>query len=255
MRNAITATALVLLSLTVIAVAQIQPLAFEVSSIKPSSDQDLVIGMFTYPGGRVTATRYTLKMLIHEAYAIEDYKILDGPAWASSDLFNLEAKPASGSPLSKWIPANFKTPPNEEMRQMLQELLQERFHLRIHREPKKGTIYVLVAGKGGTKLNAPSSVTAQPFVSFLQYGLSGRNATMDQLAERLASILNCPVLNHTNMQGNFDFLIDYRLDSSEPDRTALVIHAVEDQLGLKLETQSGLVDVIVIDHAEKPSEN
>ena len=69
------------------------PPGFEVASVKASTDRDNVIGMFTHPGGRVTATRYTLKMLIHEAYAIEDYRILGGPHWADTDLYNLEAKP------------------------------------------------------------------------------------------------------------------------------------------------------------------
>jgi uncharacterized protein (TIGR03435 family) len=61
------------------------PPAFEVASVKPSDDQTRIIGMFTYPGGRVTATNYTLKMLIHEAYAIEDYKILGAPRWTETD--------------------------------------------------------------------------------------------------------------------------------------------------------------------------
>ena len=82
--------------------------AFEVASVKRSTERDRVIGMFTYPGGRITATNYTLKMLIHEAYAIEDYKILGDPQWTETDRYNLEARPGASSTLSKWVPANSK---------------------------------------------------------------------------------------------------------------------------------------------------
>ena len=94
--------------------------AFEVASVKPSDPQTRIIGLFTYPGGRITATNYTLKMLIHEAYAIDDYKILGGPRWTETDHYNLEAQPATSSKLRTWVPANVKAPPNPEMRQMAQ---------------------------------------------------------------------------------------------------------------------------------------
>ena len=231
--------------------------AFEVASVKPAGDKDFVIGMFTYPGGRVTATRYTLKMFIQEAFAIEDYQVLGGPHWAETDLYNLEARPPSSSPSSKWVPASFKTPPNEEMRRMLQTLLADRFQLKTHQETRKESVYVLVVGKGGPKLKAPASNTVQPFVSFTRTppGLAGQNATMDQLVERLASIFKRPVLNRTGLQGNFDFLVDYPPDDAGTDRTALLLTAIQEQAGLKLETQPGSIDVIVIDDAKKPSAN
>lgn len=231
------------------------PPAFEVASVKPSTEQDRVIGMFTYPGGRVTVTNYTLKMLIHEAYAIEDYKILGGPHWTETERYNLEAKPAASSTLSKWVPANLKTPPNPEMRQMLQTLLAERFQLKLHREPKKESIYALAVAKGGPKLKEPKDTAQQPFVSFLPHGLRGQNATMDLLVERLARIVGRPVLNQTGVNGNFDFLLDYPPDDAGTDVETLLLSALPEQVGLKLETQSGSIEVIVIDHAEKASAN
>ena len=228
---------------------------FEVASLKPSAETDHVIGMFTYPGGRVTATNYTLKMLIHEAWGIEDFRILGGSNWTDTDRYNLEAKPPASSPSSTWVPANLKTPPNPEMRQMLQTLLADRFRLKTHPESRKEPVYALVVAKGGPKLTPPASTTVQPFVSFLPNGLSGNNATVDQLVERLASNLRRPVLNHTGLRGNYDFLIDYPPDDAGTDRTSLLIRALQDQTGLKLETEPGTIDVIVIDHAEKPSAN
>jgi uncharacterized protein (TIGR03435 family) len=125
------------------------------------------------------------------------------------------------------------------MRRMLQTLLADRFQLKTHQETRKESIYALVVGKGGPKLKTPASREVQAFVSFLPHGLSGKNATMDQLVERLASIYKRPVLNHTGIQGNFDFLIDYPPDAAGTDYTALLLTAIQDQAGLKLETQPG----------------
>src|SRR5947209_5317987 len=91
------------------------PPAFEVASVKPSAPRPgEAIGLFTYPGGRIVASNYTLKMLIHDAYEIEDYRILGEPRWVDDDRYNIEAKPPETSESSKWIPASFKSPPNPE---------------------------------------------------------------------------------------------------------------------------------------------
>ena len=87
------------------------------------------------------------------------------------------------------MPPIFKSPPNLEMRQMLQTLLSDRFQLKAHTEVRKERVYALVVAKGGPKLKEPASSSVQPFVSFLPHGLSGKNATIDQLVERLERIL------------------------------------------------------------------
>jgi uncharacterized protein (TIGR03435 family) len=232
------------------------PPTFEVVSVKPtpSVSRDS-IGLHTYPGGRIRATKLTLKLLILYAYDMEMYRILGGPHWTDEDRFDVEAKPPASSESSKWVPASFKTPPNLEMRQMLQTLLADRFQLKVHTETKKEQVYALVAAKGGPKLKQPKSTADQPFVSFLPHGLSGQNATLDQLVERLVTVLSRPVLNHTGIEGHFDFLIDYPPDDAGTDRTVLLLSAIQDQIGLRLETQPGSVEVLVIDHAEKPSAN
>jgi len=231
------------------------PPAFEVVSVKPtpSASRD-PIGLFTYPGGRIRATNYTLKQLIHDAYDVKDYRILGGPQWLDADRFDVEAKAPASSDASKWTPANFKSPPSAEMRKMMQTLLADRFQLKVHTEERKEKVYALVVAKGGPKLAPPASTTVQPFVSFLSHGLSGRNATTDQLVERLAFILKRPVANRTAIDGHFDFLIDYPPDEAGTDHTVLLLGAIQ-QLGLKLETESGSVTLTVIDHAEKPSAN
>jgi uncharacterized protein (TIGR03435 family) len=230
--------------------------AFEVVSVKPTPPSSGgPIGLFTYPGGRIRASMCTLHYLIREAYDMEMYRIVGGPRWADEDRFDVEAKPAASSESSKWVPASFKTPPNLVMRQMLQTLLADRFQLKVHTEMKKESVYALVTAKGGPRLKQPNSTTVQPFVSFMPTGLSGRNATMDQLTARLADILGRPVSNRTGIEGHFDFLIDYPPDDAGTDRAVLLLRALQDQVGLKLETQPGSVEVLVIDRAERPAAN
>jgi uncharacterized protein (TIGR03435 family) len=244
------------------------PPAFEVASIRPcTADQQgqLPIGLFTFAGGRIKATNYTLKLLIHDAYDIEMYRIVGGPSWLDSDRYNLEAKPPDSSPSAKWTPANFKTPPNPEMRQMLQALLAERFQLKVRRESRSESVYALVVAKGGPKLQEPKDASKQPFVSFGRTGpvtatalsstMTGRNATMDLLVDRLAQTLRRPVLNRSGLRGNFDFFLEYSADDSQSAAAPSLSRAIQDQLGLKLETQPGSVDVLVVDHAEKSAAN
>ena len=237
---------------------------FEVASIKPAPPTGGAIGLFTYPGGRIVASNYTLSMLIHEAYGLEMFQILGVPHWAESDRYNIEAKPPASSASSKWVPPNFKTPPNPEMQQMLQTLLADRFQLKVHKETKKDSVYALLVAKGGPKLKAPTT-TKQPFVSFGRTGsierapvsslLTGQNATMALFAARLTVIMRHPVLDRTGLPGNFDFEVEYAGDETESNAAPFLSEGLRQQLGLKLEKEAGTSDVLVVDHAEKPSLN
>ena len=229
--------------------------AFEVATVKASPlDGWRAVGLFTYPGGRIHATTYTLKMLIHDAYDVEMYHIVGGPNWLDELRFDVEAKPPASSASAQWIPANFKSSPNPEMRQMLQGLLAERFQLKVHRETRNELVYALVKPKEH-QLKPPADAQSAGFVNSTQTGLSGKNATMDQLVERLGSVLKRTVRNETGIQGNFDFLIDYPADDAGTDLVSRLLGALRDQTGLKLETRPGKTVVVVVDRAEKPTAN
>jgi uncharacterized protein (TIGR03435 family) len=229
--------------------------AFEVASVKLNSSSSGAIGMFTYPGGRIVASNETLRMLIHDAYELELYQILGGPDWMDDDRYDIEAKPPESSASNKWTPASFKSPPNPEMRMMLRTLLVDRFQLKVRPETRKESVFALAVAKGGPKLKEPTT-TNQAFVKFGQGSiLFGENATMAQLSERLTRILNRKVLDQTGLTGHFDFQLNYADDNPQPDTTSSVLRALQDQLGLKLETQPGSSDILVIEHAEKPSAN
>jgi len=147
---------------------------------------------------------------------------------------------------------------------MLQALLAERFQFKVHPETRKESVYALVVAKGGPKLKAPAA-DKQPFVSFGRVGardkaavlatLDGQNATMTQLVERLARVLRHKVLDQTGLQANFDFRLEYAADLAQSDAGQSVFQALQEQLGLKLESQQGSSDVLIIDSAEKPSGN
>jgi len=244
-----------------------QPPAFEIVSVKPCTPEQqvqLAIGLFTYPGGRIRVTNETLRQLIHDAYGVEMHQILGGPAWLDSERWVVEAKPPESSESGKWTPASPRTPPNPEMRQMLQSLLADRFGLKVHRETKAESVYALVVAKGGPKLKPPLDATKQPFVGFGRTGpvtaealsqtFSGQNATLDQLAYRLAQHLGRPVTNRTKIDGHFDFLIEYSGADSQTTAPPLD-RAIQDQVGLKLVTEPGSIEVVVVDGASKPTAN
>jgi uncharacterized protein (TIGR03435 family) len=104
-------------------------------------------------------------MLIHDAFDVEMHQILGGPSWADTERYLVEAKPPVSSLLGKWVPKNNKTPPNAQMRLMLQNLLADRFKLKVHQEEKRVSVYALVVAKNGPKLNRPKDATVEPFVS------------------------------------------------------------------------------------------
>jgi uncharacterized protein (TIGR03435 family) len=188
----------------------------------------------------------TLKQFIRNAYNFDtsgsvEIRILGAPNWADEDQFDLEAKPPESSASGHWVPAKSTAPPTPEMRLMLRALLADRFQLQVHLEAKMEPVLALVVAKGGPRLKksdglAPPSLVARKVGSMdrMETLLTGQNAGMGMFAAGLAQTLKRTVL----------------------DRTAPpLFKSLERQLGLKLETERAPIDVLVIDHAEKPAGN
>ncbi len=241
--------------------------SFEVASVKPMSAAEegrQPSGLFTYAGGRIKASNYPLRRLIQEAFNVESYCIIGGPSWAETEPYMVEAKPPESSPSSKWVPENFKSPPNPEMRLMLQNLLADRFQLKVHRESRPGSVYALVVAKGGPRLKPPKNPAGAPFVSFGRNGpvtaeatfltLIGQNATLNLLASRLADILRAPVNDQTAIHGNFDFVVEYAGNDRQSEVAPFLVQAVR-EIGLELKKQRGSIEVLVIDQAQRPTPN
>lgn len=232
------------------------PPAFEVASIKPSPDAPGSVSGIFETKGRISAKNVTLKRCVRGAYDIPESQILGGPKWADEDRYYIEAKAA--------VPAG-----DHELMLMLQTLLAERFKLAFHREQRPVSGYRLVLGKGGLKARA--SVPDKGSTGNSRRGrIDAEGYTINQLALRLSEVLHRPVLDATGTAGKFDFKLEWTPDDMQaklpsgdqraggaPDAGVgpSIFAALQEQLGLKLETGKILAAVLVIDSAEKPSEN
>ena len=251
-----------------IAFAQERP-AFEVASIKPGDPDNQQQSFLIQPGGRLVTTNVPLEMLIGFAYDVRNHQISGVPKSFDSARFTIEAKGGANARAD----AETKGPPSVEAvtryRLMLQSLLAERFNLALHKETREEPIYELIVDKGGTKMKT-STDTAKGSPQGLRGGrgqITGMAAPMPLLANFFAQQLGRSVIDKTGLDGKYDFTLKWMPDplaaggSSGPDAIpfdpaapSLTI-AVQEQLGLKLQSTRGPVDILVIDHVEKPSEN
>jgi uncharacterized protein (TIGR03435 family) len=238
--------------------------SFEVVSVKPGDPNDRRVSVFMQPGGRFTATNATLKMLIGFAYDLREHQMAGGPSWLGSERYNIEAKADSATPIP---PASN----NVTMRLMAQSLLAARFKLAVHRETKEEQVYELVVAKGGPKLKEATDSAKGP-----QQGLgmgrgkvTGMAAATSLIARFLSEQLGRSVIDKTGLTGKYDFTLTWTPEFGQQfpggDRPEAppptdpngpsIFTALQDELGLKLESAKGPVDILVIDHAEKPDAN
>jgi len=238
-------------------VAQSPDLQFEVASLKPSQPGAKAGGIRPAPGGRrYTVAGVPLKLLFTVAYRIREDQISGGPGWMGTDLFDMNAEAERPSSM-------------DELHVMLQNL-KERFKLRMHSETKERPVYVLTVDKAGVKMNPHEIGSAgDPWIEQPGFGkINARFTPMDYFAWRPSLILDRSVLDRTGLKGGYDFDLSWTPDlppgfpeggliNGQPVDTSgpTVFAALEKQLGLKLEPQKGPVEVLVIDHVEKPVEN
>jgi uncharacterized protein (TIGR03435 family) len=230
-----------------IAFAQTAPrLSFEVASVKPSGPNDQLMYRLQ-PGGRYIANANTLKNLVANAYGVPLYRITGGPGWGDSDRFNIEAK--VGIQLKPWPDSN------TQLSQMVQSLVEERFKVTVHRETRQETIYELVVAKGGSKLKAAGE-SESPGFGVEPGRVHSMAVPLEYLAGNLSQVLERSVVDKTGLSGKFDYTLTYAPDTATPgDDGPSLFTALEQQLGLKLESTKGPVEFLVIDHAEKPDAN
>ena len=236
--------------------------AFEVASVKANISGERGVAILPPLGGRFKATNITLGLLIRTAYDIEDFQISGGPKWLNNDRYDVEAKAEGNSNL-------------KETRLMLQSLLVERFKLVLHQETKELPVYVLVVAKGGPKLGPPTNPNCLPPPAGSCGGfritggnrMVGENVALSQMARVLSTLTFRPVLDRTDLGGVFNVELKWTPSENrpeplrEPDSSTTennapsIFTALQEQLGLKLDSEKNRVSVFVIDRAEKPSEN
>jgi uncharacterized protein (TIGR03435 family) len=266
---------------------------FEVASVKINKSGETSVRIGMQPGGRFTATNVSLRALIRFAYQLQDFQIVGGPDWVASDRmasdrYDIVAKAENDVPPG---PPGTVGP----MQLMTRSLLEERFKLAVHQESRELPIYALVVARSDGKLGAklsPSTVDCQAMmkealgrggppapppqvngrpVCGMRSGagqMVGGGFPLSQLAASLSGMVQRVVIDRTGLKGNYDLELTYTPDqmpqgTPPPGAPAPAIDpggpsiftALQEQLGLKLESQRGPVDVLVIDRAERPTEN
>src|SRR5262245_7648759 len=262
--------------------------SFEVASVKPGAPSDGTTLIHFQPGGRVIFRNVPLRMIIAMAYQLrqEDERLTGGPAWIRTEKFTIEAKAAAGVTLGSFLRVG--APPAGLM--MLRALLAERFQLMMHAETRELPIYALVTnadGRLGPKLTrsdvvcpppgSPQPSDAAPVCTFYLFfnRVVFRNQPIAQLTDVLSERMGRLVVDRTGLAGLFDFEVTWTPDqprpADAPDRLRLCGQdidltggapfdaagpasgtALREQLGLRLLSTRGPVDVFVIDHVERP---
>jgi uncharacterized protein (TIGR03435 family) len=232
-----------------------KPLAFEVASIKPAPDVRFPTWSISRESGRLNATT-DVKGLVEFAYNLHMGQVSGGPSWMSSEKYAVVAKAAGPSSL-------------RELQQMTRSLLADRLKLTIHRETKELPVLALVVGNKGPKLpptkfesddDSRISIRSTPSGPHLTAQRTRMDAFVIQLMGNTGT--DRIVVDRTGLTGVYDFNLDWvpdRLsgrsgDGSEPSGPT-IFTALQEQLGLKLESTKAPVEVVVIDHVEKPSDN
>ena len=252
------------------------PVAFDVASIKPNNSGAVGEQVRFYPpSGRVQMTNVTVKRMIQNAYALQDQQIAGGPGWIASDHFDIVANSETPnlSPQDRWM--------------MVRTLLAERFQLKMHTEAREQSVFALVLSrrdgqlgehlkKSHTECKAPTTPRTGPVdlsvpnqCGVLMGGpgrMNFRGVTMETLAAQLSGRVGRSVVDRSGLDGRYDLDVEFspqplRADSADPaavDRPiadgASIYTAIQEQLGLKLESQKGSIDVTVIDSVQRPTE-
>ena len=255
--------------------------SFEVVSIKPDSPLSQYFPeVRLLPGGRLSVEKTVLRSLIENAYGLKSYQISGGPNWINSEGYDIEAR-ADG-------PASAP-----QMRLMMQTLLEDRFKLKAHSEIREIPVYELAVTKSGIKMQQPKEGSCAPrdasaalsppgpghlalapcgrvtsmFIdsSTPMVRIQGGNVSMQELTRVFSNFLDRIIIDKTGFTGTFDVHLDFAWDDAlaglphfkgplPADPAPSVFSAVQ-QLGLRLESAKGPVEVLVIEHVERPSAN
>jgi uncharacterized protein (TIGR03435 family) len=225
--------------------------SFAAASIKPSAaavqfERD---GKTETSPGNLRMRDVTVGTCIKWAYDVQDSQI-SGPEWIQSERFDIIAKSDEPVPVSR-------------LKLMLQALLADRFGLRFHRQTKELRSYAMTLSKSGHELHESAS-DAIPSRQNSATSTIAKAMTMKEFGDFLAGPLRTPVVDMTGLSGRYDFVLDFTPyipegeQAMKPDyanTNGIIIAALQGELGLKLESKKESVDVLVIDHVEKPSQN
>lgn len=234
---------------------------YEVATIKPSKPDEKRFGLNVRPGGEFTTVGTSLRDLVTFSYSVHAQQIVGAPAWMESEKWDITAKP------------DIEGIPNDrQIRAMTHQLLAERFKLAFHHEQRVLTVFAFTLGKTEPKLTkSQANGLGLPGLGFRGPGnMMARNATIADVANLLQTmVLDRPVVDQTGLKDRYDLTLNWAPDEtqfrvrgdspfppSDPnDSRPDLFKAVQEQLGLKLESVKIPTDVLVIDRAERPEAN
>jgi len=244
---------------------------FEVATIKPNNSNATSMQALIIRGRNFITRASSLADLISFAYQVQVKQIVNAPEWYDKDRYDIDA-----------VPEQEGVPNPEQLRIMIRKLLTDRFKLTFHHDQRDMSAYVLTVGREGDKLK-PTQLNGQLPGLFFRPGTGGitlmvRNAKITDFTGFLQIlILDRPVVDKTGLSGRYDFQCTFSPDESQfnghppqfPNQnkgdsgssdTAVpaapsLYDAIQQELGLKLSSEKTAVDVIAIDHVEKPSAN
>ena len=254
--------------------------SFTVAAVKPSAPEARQ-GMTIQPGGRFVAAGFQLKLLILIAYHLTPFQMSGGEEWMANDRWSIEATSEGVSGIPDW-----KAPYIPEiMAVRLRSLLEDRFQLKTHREMRTQQVYALTINKNGSKLvpadplsqraggagNAAPQPAQRPGTFRAGPGVViGSAVSMEQIVTYLDRLMDRPVIDQTGLAGSFDMELHFSPESvprtvspaiagSAPEprvsEDPSIFTAIQEQLGLKLESSKETVEILVIDSARRPTEN
>jgi uncharacterized protein (TIGR03435 family) len=237
---------------------------YDVVSIHRSDPAAVGAGIRPGPQGGWRSENTSVISLLTVAYDVADFQVIGAPAWAYSNCYDVTFTPdkaqaapaAGGSEKDRQINRSGN-------RQRLQAVLRDRFGLVVRTETRELPVYVLKQAKSGSRLS-PHAEATPAMIQIHAGSIIGGKATTDILAKMLSSEFHRPVYNETGLTGEYDFKLDWTPDSdASPDAatagvsspaTGSIFGAV-DQLGLRLESKRGPVQVYVVEKIERPTEN
>ena len=247
-------------------------LTFDVATIRlaPPPDANFHVSVSSLPhSSRFEATNLPIKALLQIAYGF-DAPVVGAPDWAANTFYNIQARSdeAADAKLAKLTDNEVRL----EKRNAIRVLLTERLGLKTHLETRNTSIYNLVVGKGGVKMQtAPTPPTPANGVApsppppanvqahGSQHGLEfvGSNAPMRAISGALSSMVEAPVVDKTGLSGTYNYTLQFGREwsANDPESWPSIFTAVQEQLGLKLEAVHESVPNLVVDRITKPTEN
>jgi uncharacterized protein (TIGR03435 family) len=228
------------------------PATFDVASIRPvAPPYPSGGGPWTVNHGKFRAQIASVRSVIAYAYNLMNPQVRGGPDWLDRQPYDFNAESDTDANAT-------------QVRQMLQTLLADRFKLMAHHDTEETEVFVLSLGKNGTKMQQSEEKDGRKGYGNWTGPGQGEftNMTMLGLVNVLSGVLRSPVVDRTGLKGLFNFKLDFSIprppqpggllpDDSRPD----IFAAVQEQLGLKLESTKSQLDTLIIDHIEPPAEN